>query len=209
MVNIVESRIFAKNFQKKKMELKQKQGYVYRYNDVIKEHHSDLFFPNTRGELNISNLYRLLFGYDSRYEFRLILDEKQRKYNLVPNIVSSATEHSVNDESFNDTNLTSFSFYDTCKNMGIQCFPYVDKAIFIEDGLIVCLERDEWIDKVDTVDNTILCYAKDDRYCKAVEEFVNKCIVEVDNKSDNRPNTYNLVSYGYDGFFSNSYQFDN
>ena len=64
------------------MQLKQKQKYVDVYNDVIRKHHSDLFFPNMRGGLNISNLYRLLFGYDSQYEFRLILDKKQRKYKL-------------------------------------------------------------------------------------------------------------------------------
>ena len=191
------------------MQLKQKQKYVDVYNDVIRKHHSDLFFPNMRGGLNISNLYRLLFGYDSQYEFRLILDKKQRKYNLVSNIVGSATEHAANDEGFDEVNSTSISFYDTCKNMGIQCFPYIDKAVFIEDGLIVYFERDEWVDKVDTIDSTIYCHAKDDRYCKDVEEFVNKCIVEVDNKHEHKPNTYNLISYGYDGFFSNSYRFNN
>ena len=176
------------------MQLKQKQKYVDVYNDVIRKHHSDLFFPNMRGGLNISNLYRLLFGYDSQYEFRLILDKKQRKYNLASNIVGSATEHAANDEGFDEVNSTSISFYDTCKNMGIQCFPYIDKAVFIEDGLIVYFERDEWVDKVDTLDSTIYCHAKDDRYCKDVEEFVNKCIVEVDNKCEQKPNTYNLIS---------------
>lgn len=190
---------------------KQEQQYVERYNTIIKEKWEQIRFHHSTNTVNIEHIYRLMFGHDATYQFRAEYETKEKKYIVYSNKAKdSKATASEPVESIGEDEMTVFSFQDTCEQMGIKCFPYIEDGLYFADDLMLSVHRDDTSsEKADLLNPTIYCYSTNDSRNKDVEDFINSCLVITENKLYNKANTYHLVAYGYDGFFSSTYSFDN